>query len=140
MLLNAQGDLITDTWQIITDGEVVPDQGDVLVDLSVWESLKHEGRSGILLDNTQDVLELAEILPQVSLFALQFPKFNDGRAYSQARLLRERMDYRGELRAIGDVLRDQVWHMARCGFDTMLLRSDQDAEDCALALREVTAI
>ena len=60
---------------------------------------------------------------------LQFPKFTDGRAYSQARLLRQRLQFAGEIRATGDVLIDQLVHMARCGFDVAVLKEGVDAAD-----------
>jgi uncharacterized protein (DUF934 family) len=66
------------------------------------------------------------------LIAIDFPTFVDGRGYSSARLVRERLGYRGELRAVGDILRDQVFYLLRCGFDSLLLREDQDV-DAALA-------
>ena len=64
-----------------------------------------------------------------ALIALEFPKFRDGRAYSYARLLRERYGFKGELRAIGDVLHDHLFFMAQCGFDAFALREDQDAQE-----------
>jgi uncharacterized protein (DUF934 family) len=75
------------------------------------------------LANTEDVLKLGSKLEGVKLIVLNFPKFTDGRAYSQARLLRERLGYRGELRATGAVFLDQLPFMLRCGFDSFV--SDQ---------------
>ena len=72
----------------------------------------------LVLDNTEDVTKLGERLEGVKLIVLNFPKFTDGRAYSQARLLRERMGYTGELRAAGQVYIDQIPFMLRCGFDS----------------------
>ena len=85
----------------------------------------------LTLANTNDVLELRGRLHGVKLIVLQFPKFTDGRAYSQARLLRERLGYRGELRATGNVLRDQLPFLLRCGFDSF--ESDQPGFEEALA-------
>ena len=73
---------------------------------------------GVLWPNDRRVAELEPWLKDLSLIALMFPKFRDGRAYSQARLLRERYSYRGELRATGDVLRDQFQFLVRAGFDS----------------------
>lgn len=70
------------------------------------------------------------------LIALDFPAFKDGRCYSHARLLRERYDYQGELRAVGDVLRDQLFFMKRCGIDSFQLRSDKDMEDALNAFND----
>ena len=77
----------------------------------------------LTLANTDDVLQLGDRLHGVKLIVLDFPKFTDGRAYSQARLLRERLGYRGGLRATGAVLLDQLPFMLRCGFDSF--ESDQ---------------
>ena len=81
--------------------------------------------------NTDDVLQLGDRLRGVKLIVLDFPKFIDGRAYSQARLLRERLGYQGELRATGNVLQDQAPFMLRCGFDSF--ESDQKGFGEALA-------
>jgi len=81
--------------------------------------------------NTDDVLQLGDRLKGVRLIALHFPKFTDGRAYSQARLLRERLGYGGELRATGAVFLDQLPFLLRCGFDSF--ESDQKGFGPALA-------
>jgi uncharacterized protein (DUF934 family) len=72
----------------------------------------------LVLDNTEDVTRLGQRLDGIELIVLQFPKFTDGRAYTQARLLRERLGYTGELRAAGQVYIDQIPFMLRCGFDS----------------------
>ena len=72
----------------------------------------------LVLSNTEDVLKLGDRIDGVKLIILDFPKFTDGRAYSQARLLRERLGYAGELRASGAVYIDQIPFMLRCGFDS----------------------
>jgi uncharacterized protein (DUF934 family) len=83
------------------------------------------------LANTDDVLALGPDINRFKLIVLHFPKFTDGRAYSQARLLRGRMGYRGELRATGNVLRDQLPFLLRCGFDSF--ESEQPGFGEALA-------
>jgi len=80
------------------------------------------------LANDADPLAIAGQLPGVERIELNFPKFTDGRAFSQAWLLRRRLGYRGEIRATGDVLIDQLVQMRRSGFTEALLRADQDAE------------
>jgi uncharacterized protein (DUF934 family) len=85
----------------------------------------------VSLANTDPVEDLAAHLGRLRLIVLEFPKFSDGRAYSQARLLRGRMGYRGELRATGGVLQDQVAFMLRCGFDSF--ESEQQGFGEALA-------
>ena len=105
-----------------------------LLDLRHWldldpagrERLSRSSRIGLLLPNDFEVEALAPELPGVALLALQFPKWTDGRAYTQARLLRLRHRYTGELRATGQVLVDMVLPLARSGFDAAQLREDQD--------------
>jgi len=79
------------------------------------------------LSNTENVLTLGERMHGASVVALQFPKWTDGRAYSQAFLLRARLKFKGEIRATGDVVVDMLPLLRRCGFDTVQLRADQDA-------------
>lgn len=86
------------------------------------------------LDNEADVHLLEPWLNKIDLIALQFPKFTDGRAYSQAVELRVRLKWRGELRAVGDVLRDQLTHMHRCGFNSFAVREDKDVKDAVKGL------
>jgi uncharacterized protein (DUF934 family) len=81
------------------------------------EPLPYDGKM-LSLPNTEDVLKLGDRLDGVSLIVLDFPKFTDGRAYTQARLLRERLGYTGELRASGAVFIDQLPFLLRCGFDS----------------------
>jgi uncharacterized protein (DUF934 family) len=87
----------------------------------------------LVLDNTEDVTKLGDRLDGVKLVVLNFPKFTDGRAYSQARLLRERLGYTGELRAAGQVYIDQIPFMLRCGFDSFATSQKGFAEALAKA-------
>lgn len=121
-------------------GVEVP-QGRVLVPLSVWVARRDELAAradrceiGIWIDSHEVPEPLAETgeLDRFPVIAINFPKFTDGRGYTIACLLRGRYGYRGELRAIGDVLRDQLFYMKRCGFDAFALREDKDI-DAALA-------
>nr|WP_252971485.1 DUF934 domain-containing protein [Marinobacter sp. DS40M8] len=81
---------------------------------------------------------LAGVVNELPVIAVNFPKFSDGRGYSIARLLRERLSYRNELRAVGDVLLDQLQFMKRCGFDTYVLRADKDINKAARCLNFFT--
>ena len=113
--------LAEDPFTNIGDEEAVP-PGDVIISLTRFqtegEALLGEGRAvGVRLESHEEVEALAYDLPQLALVALAFPKFGDGRAYSYARLLRERFNFKGEVRAVGDVLREQAGYMVRCGFD-----------------------
>jgi uncharacterized protein (DUF934 family) len=132
--------IIEDRWQHLADDAELP-AGPVIVSLARWRreraALLARGEPvGVRLPNTANVADLAADLPALALVALEFPKFADGRAHSQARLLRERYGYRGELRAVGDVLRDQLFFMARNGFDAFEPREDRGLEDALEAFGE----
>jgi len=90
--------------------------------------LARSGKTGVIWPNNRDVDELVPHLTKLAAVALVFPIFRDGRAYSQARLLRERHRYQGELRATGQVLRDQFMFMLRAGFDSFEVKKDADAK------------
>ena len=93
------------------------------------EALSHRtARTGVIWPNNRDVDDLVPYLDRLAMVALVFPTFRDGRAYSQARLLRERYNYRGELRATGQILRDQFVFMLRAGFDAFEVKKQADAE------------
>jgi uncharacterized protein (DUF934 family) len=125
------GKIIGDPFAHIADGAELP-QGCVLVTAARFledpEALLKRGKVGVIWPNSRDVDDLVPYLDRVAAVALVFPTFRDGRAYSQARLLRERYHYRGELRATGQVLRDQFVFMLRAGFDAFDVRKDADAE------------
>jgi uncharacterized protein (DUF934 family) len=91
--------------------------------------------TGVIWPNNRAVAELAPHLESLALVALVFPAFRDGRAYSQARLLRERYGFRGELRATGQVLRDQFLFLLRSGFDAFEVSKDADAAAFAESIR-----
>jgi uncharacterized protein (DUF934 family) len=110
-----------DTFTPVADDEAIPD-GNVLISLTRFHAeggrLLGEGRAvGVRVAADEAVESLAYDLPAIALVALEFPKFKDGRAYSAARILRERFAFRGEVRAVGDVLLEQARFMIRCGFD-----------------------
>lgn len=135
-----------DRWHRVggEDGPVPhPDpQADRLLTLEQWHAVReHWPRSlptGVLLPNTLDIEALADDVrgpgARLSLLVLQFPKWTDGRAYSQARVLRMRYRFDGEVRAIGDVLVDMVPLLQRTGFDAAALRHDQDQDAAVRAL------
>jgi uncharacterized protein (DUF934 family) len=128
--------LATDDWRVVHSAEDVnaatPGEN-LIVPLPVWKArrsvlLSRQGKTGVWLAPADEPGELFSGGPLPELIAVHFPTFTDGRGYSTARLLRERHGFRGELRAIGDVLRDTLFDLARCGFDAFALRSDQDAQ------------
>ena len=110
----------------------------LLLDLAQWHAARASWPAalpvGVRLANDQDVELLEADLPRLALVALQFPKWADGRAYSQARLLRSRFRYAGEVRATGEVLADMLPLLQRTGFDAVLLRHDQRREVAERAL------
>jgi uncharacterized protein (DUF934 family) len=132
MPLLKDGRIATDAWTLVEDGQELPESGPVLVSLA---RLKAEHASllagnhsvGVKLANTDDPGEIAAWLERISLVVLDFPKYTDGRALSQSQLLRRRHDYKGEIRATGQVLRDQLRLMIRSGFDAMVI-DEADAE------------
>lgn len=109
-----------------------------LLTLEQWHAVRDTWpaglRTGVILVNTADVEDLAADLPRLALVVLQFPKWTDGRAYTQARLLRRRLRYGGEIRATGDVLVDMVPLLHRCGVDAVVLRHDQSLDAAQRAL------
>jgi len=98
-----------------------------IVPLAQWQ-----GEPGILLSTSDDPASIAADLEKISTIVIEFPQFTDGRGYSIARLLRERYGYKGEIRAAGEVLRDNLFYLSRCGFDSFVL-SDQTKLDEALS-------
>jgi uncharacterized protein (DUF934 family) len=98
-------------------------------------SPRNDGKVGVIWPNSRDVDDLVPYLERLAVIALVFPSFRDGRAYSQARLLRERFGYRGELRATGQVLRDQFVFMLRAGFDAFEVKKDSDAAAFATTIK-----
>ncbi len=122
MGLIKDGKLVTDTFVDASGLDTLPRTGAVLVTYDQWQAqrvalLARGTPLGIRLHSDQAPELIAADLPHLALVALEFPKFRDGRAYSYARLLRERYGFKGELRAIGDVLLEQLFFMLRTGFN-----------------------
>lgn len=130
-----------DSFRRVADDAPIPDGVPVLLTDKRFfaDSDKLAGREvGVLWPNNRDIEELAPHLERLAAIALVFPSFRDGRAYSQARLLRERYKYRGELRATGQVLRDQFLFMLRAGFDAFEAQKDADADAFPEVVRRYT--
>lgn len=127
-------------------GTEIPADGKALIPLSVWlarrDSLavRLERRElGVWLESFELVEDLVASLDDINrlpVIAIHFPRFADGRGFSIASLLRTRYGYTGEIRAIGDVLRDQLYYMKRCGFDAYLMRPDRSTEEALASLRD----
>jgi uncharacterized protein (DUF934 family) len=134
------GKISDDVFAHVADGAELPGDGAILVTAARFlESpeglLVRKGKLGVIWPNNRDVDDLAPYLNRLATVALVFPTFRDGRAYSQARLLRERYSYRGELRATGQVLRDQFVFMLRAGFDAFEVKKAADAEAFAQTVK-----
>jgi uncharacterized protein (DUF934 family) len=137
----------TDNWRLLrnaADGSPppVPAEGDVIVPLSLWLARKdalsvRSGRTGVWLESKDSADAIASDLARLPLVAIEFPSIADGRGYSIAKLLREQHGYKGEVRAIGAVLKDVLLGMARCGIDAFALREGEDAEEALRAFDEL---
>ncbi|HXV29577.1 MAG TPA: DUF934 domain-containing protein [Sinorhizobium sp.] len=140
MPLVKQGRIATDLFVHVAEGAELPGDGAVLISaerfLADPEVLsRRAGKLGVIWPNNRDLDDLVPYLDRLAAVALVFPSFRDGRAYSQARLLRERHGYDGELRAIGQVLRDQFVFMSRAGFDAFEVKKDADADAFAETMK-----
>lgn len=134
------GKILDDSFARIADDAELPDHGAIMVSAArllqdADKILNRAGKVGVIWPNNRDLDDLVPHLHRLSAVALVFPSFRDGRAYSQARLLRERFAWRGELRATGQVLRDQFVFMLRAGFDTFEVKKPSDAEAFAQTVK-----
>lgn len=139
-LVDGQAQLMAnDPWTLVREaGDALP-AGRLILPLALWR--ERDGRDGLLLQPDDEVEPLASLLSEsLPLIAVEFPSFRDGRGYSQAYLLRVRLGWRGELRAVGDVLRDQLSHMRQCGFDAFAVREDKSAEDALKGLAGLSVL
>jgi uncharacterized protein (DUF934 family) len=142
--------VVADDWAVLrlTENDTpetvaVPD-GKVIVPLKVWQAQRTslEGRTelGVWIGSSERPEELKDELGHFKVVAVDFPKFADGRGYSIAYNLRARLGYTGELRAIGDVLRDQLFLMQRVGFDAFAVREDKNIHDALKGLTDFSEV
>lgn len=122
MALYKNGQFVDDSWRYVAEGEDVPPSGHAILPLEWWQAERgvFEGSNapiGVLIEPGTPVGEYAQDIPRFSVIALPFPKYGDGRHFSTAQLLRTRYGFTGEIRAVGEVLIDQIQLMERCGFD-----------------------
>jgi uncharacterized protein (DUF934 family) len=140
MPLVKAGRVVEDRFVRVLDDAPVPEGVAVILPATrlladARELVLRQAPTGVVWPNDRKVAELAPYLDWIALVALVFPTFRDGRAYSQARLLRERHEFRGELRATGQVLRDQLLFLHRAGFDAFEVTKDADASAFAEAVQ-----
>jgi len=131
-------DRSADTWTLLPDSEIAGPAPHRLLTLAQWQAVRDawplDVPVGVLLPNTTDVEDLAADLPRFALVALEFPKWVDGRAYSQAHVLRARLRYAGEVRATGEVVVDMLPLLQRSGFDAVVLRAGERQSSAERAL------
>ncbi len=121
--------VVEDSWQVWRDTENLPSTGGYIVPLALWQTHKDAlqalGEIAVFLASDQSPKLLGADISRFALIAVDFPKFADGRGFSYGRELREQHGFTGELRAIGDFMRDQLFFLKRCGFNSFALESDE---------------
>lgn len=145
MPLVENGQIVQDRYHYLGNDEPIPERVPVIVSAQRFLAdadglIRRDGSLGVLWPNDRRIAELAPWLGHLALVALQFPKFRDGRAYSQARLLRETYGFRGTLRATGEVLRDQFHFLIRAGFDSFEVKKATDASAFAQAASRYSVV
>ena len=128
--------IAADSWIHVAEGSPLPASGNLIVPLAFWRKervalAQRIGKTGVWLKGSDDPTRIAEVreLVKLPLIAVDFPQFVDGGGYSVGRLLRERYAFSGQLRAFGDVLRDQLPYLARCGFNAFVLKQGKSLTD-----------
>ena len=147
-LLERSGDgaaILEDRFVRVADEAPLPESGAMLVSLARFGAEKEalfarDTELGVWLQSSESPDAIADDLGRLALVALDFPVFSDGRAYSSARLLRERYGYEGEIRAIGDVLCEQLTYMLRVGFDTFEMQSSDALDEFKAVITEVRVV
>jgi uncharacterized protein (DUF934 family) len=140
-----------DPWVFInTEAELLeqPSSAKVILPFTLWQTLQstavkqgeQQSKQGFWLSPDEEEEPVKDWLAVVPLIALQFPSFRDGRAYTQAYVLRSRLGWAGELRAVGDVLRDQLSHMRQCGFTSFAVRADKSVTDAIKGLSGISVL
>ena len=140
-----EGQIVNNEWQIVeateTPDSVTLPSGKTIVPLNVWEAQKsqltaRQGEIGVWLNSDEFAEVLADDAENLPLIAINFPGFMDGRGFSTAFLLRQRYGFSGELRAIGHVIRDQLFYLSRCGFNAIQLDESIDLEAAVESLSD----
>ena len=133
--------VLDDQWQLVADDAGQLPSGDILVPLDVWQQnvdrlADHSGAVGVWVNGDEEIEAVADALISLPLIAINFPKFVDGRGFSVARLLRDRYGFKGELRAVGQIIRDQLFFLKRCGFNAFEFDSEIDLDEGAQSLAD----
>ena len=133
------GQLVNDDWNRVDEVGLFP-EGKILISMSSWNEqqvqfFKRYGEIGIWMESNENPEEI-ENLERIPVIGILFENFMDGRGFSIARLLRERLDYQGEVRAIGSPIRDQLSYMVKCGFDAFDLADHYDLEEALASLND----
>lgn len=137
-------EIVEDHWQHLADDDNLPEApADIIVSVERWRKdrdtlLARDAKLGVTIGGGIPVEEIVDDLPHFDLVAVRFTEFRDGRGYSYARLLRERYGFTGEIRAVGNVLRDQLFYMERCGINAFEVQEDRDINDALQAFNEFT--
>ena len=138
-LVTDQGEVRVNDWTVLADEDAIGvDQAVLGFERAVKELDGLNGRYGVRVSPGDDVRKLTPHLSKIALIEVAFPGYRDGRGYSTARILRQDLGFDGEIRAVGDVLRDQVFWMMRCGFNTFLLK-DADPQGAIAHARSLYA-
>lgn len=143
-LIIVNGDIVPDAW-LLTNDDQVPAQGPVIVPLAVWLKQRDALRTraepvGVWIAPDEEVEALADDVASLPLIAVDFPAFTDGRGFSTARLLKDRYGFAGELRAIGDVFKDTMFYLKRCGFNAFAVRADKDIHEALKGLNDFNEV
>jgi uncharacterized protein (DUF934 family) len=131
--------LVENTWTFIADDSQLPEDGDITVTFGRWlankeQLLKRSGQAGVRLNPSDQIEPLADDLSKIGVIELNFPIFGDGRLFSQARLLRSRDGYQGEIRAVGDYLPDQVFYLSRVGVNAFEFTNPDHIQEALSAM------
>ena len=135
------GQVTDNTWTLVAEDAAELPAGDILVPLNLWQQQgseldQHGGTVGVWLVGNEEIETVAELLIMAPVVAIKFPKFVDGRGFSMARLLRERYGYQGEIRAIGEIIRDQLYLLQRCGFNAFEFGAEVDLAEARKSLAD----
>lgn len=146
LIANKPQIVVDDLWHLVDSEAEHTTKTKLILPLIKWLDYQRDynhnktSQHAVWLNNDDDVTLLSGYLSELPMIALDFPKFSDGRAYSQANLLRNRMRWSGELRAIGDVFRDQLTHMKLCGFDAYVIRADKNVKEALKGLSGISVL